>query len=110
MIKEYNKIGINHFKVTGRTGGTKYLTKVVEAYLSERWDGNLLELWKQLQSIYDGKKDSDNDYIKDYLDSSKLDDFIKRWSEGNFICSNEDCGSTCKYCQEFYENKLKGTN
>lgn len=107
-LKYYNKIGINHFKITGRTGGSIYLHKVIEAYMKERWVGNLLELWKQLESIYDGKKDSDNDYISDCILSSKLDKFIDHWTDNpQFDCNKELCGTTCKYCKEFYEKMVE---
>lgn len=108
-IKVYNdKTGINHFKITGRTGGTPYLLKVIEAYMKQEWNGNVLELWKQLQSIYDGKSNSDTDYIEDNIDASKLEYFIEHWSNNeDFECCKELCGSTCKYCEDFYNMILK---
>lgn len=50
-LKLYNTIGINHFKITGRTGSTNYILKVAEAYADGYFNGNILELWKHLETI-----------------------------------------------------------
>lgn len=50
-LKLYNTIGINHFKITGRTGSTDYILKVARAYADGYLDGNVLELWKHLETI-----------------------------------------------------------
>jgi collagenase-like PrtC family protease len=124
-LKYYKDIGITHFKVTGRTGSTGYIKKIVGYYMAEKFDGNLLELWKPLESIYSGKKnsDADNTFIKTNLSCKKLDDnaFFEHWktwrtqkdilkagnSLGEFDCSYQDCGVTCNYCKEFYDKYLK---
>lgn len=100
-LKVYNEFNINHFKISGRTGTTEYLLWVCERYMSEKHDGNLVELWKPLESIYDLNFDSKN--VK-FIDNSKLDGFIDHWSKNlNFRCDDELCGTTCTYCHDFYE-------
>ena len=37
-LKIYNTIGINYFKVSGRTGGTPYIIKVLESYMNEKYE------------------------------------------------------------------------
>ena len=109
-LKYYNDIGISHFKITGRTGSTAYIKKITEAYMTESWTGNLLELWKQLQSIYDGKSNSDNDYIDNYLNSDIIHKkgFLDHWRMNpSFVCGDENCGVSCNYCKEFYDTHLK---
>ena len=104
-----NACQINYFKLTGRTGSLDYLEKVMRAYLSESFDGNLIELWKPLETIYNDKKESDQD-LSDYIDNKKLDGFIDHWMKGNgFECENELCGTTCEYCRKFYEKHLKNS-
>lgn len=105
-IKAYNNIGINHFKITGRTGSTVYITKTVKSYLDESFDGNLLELWKPLESI----KDSSVEDIFSYnIQNKSLYGFLNHWENG-FVCDNEVCGQTCKYCEEFYNKHCKEKN
>lgn len=99
-VKVYNNIGINHFKITGRTGSTAYIIRTVKSYLDESYDGNLLGLWKPLESIKDGSVESIHPYN---IPSKSLDGFIKKWSEGHHNCDNEVCGETCRYCEEFYK-------
>lgn len=103
-IKEYNKIGIYNWKISGRTGSTDYICKVAKAYITEQFDGNLLELWKPLETIYNGKAEKDFKQTVN-ISNKKLDGFIKHWSENpDFECANEVCGSTCEYCKKFSEN------
>lgn len=102
-IKYYNEIGINHFKITGRTGSSEYILKTLNAYINEFYDGNLIELWKPLESIKPGTQESD---IKTfYIDNRKLDGFIMPWINGK-NCDYEVCGETCMYCNKFY-NKIE---
>ncbi|MCP4551778.1 MAG: hypothetical protein GY834_07005 [Bacteroidetes bacterium] len=39
-LSKYSKIGISSYKITGRTGTTEYLKRIIEAYISESWNGN----------------------------------------------------------------------
>lgn len=100
-IKVYNDIGINHFKITGRTGSSQYILRTLKSYLDESYDGNLLGLWKPLESIKDGSVESIHHYD---IPNKSLDGFIKKWSEGHHLCDNEVCGKTCRYCEEFYRS------
>lgn len=98
----YNDIGINYFKVSGRTGTTEYLKGVLEAYMARHFEGNFLALWKPLETIYNSKKESEHEF-HDYIDNKKLDGFLDHWFEGDgFSCENEMCGTTCHYCRDFY--------
>lgn len=103
----YRSIGISQFKVSGRTGTTEYIVKVLEAYASEKFEGNLLELWKPLETIYNGQSELDHQH-QVYLETSLLDGFLnKRWfKHPDFDCANEICGTTCKYCERYYKRQL----
>lgn len=101
----YNEIGINYFKISGRTGTTEYLSRMIEAYMSESFDSNLLELWKPLETIYNGQKESSHQHTVD-IPNKQLDGFLDKWFEGDgWECENEMCGTTCKYCEEFAKKK-----
>lgn len=102
----YNDLGINYFKLSGRTGGTEYITKIMTAYMSETYSGNLLELWKPLETIYNGEKESSHAF-EDYIETEKLDGFLDHWMVNNFECENEECGKTCNYCNNWFNEHLK---
>ena len=106
-LRLYNDIGINQFKVSGRTGTTEYIMKVLEAYASETFEGNLLELWKPLDTIYNGKSEVSYDHVVNIV-TSLLDGFLeKRWfRHPGFDCANELCGTTCTYCERYYRRQL----
>lgn len=101
----YNNIGINYFKVSGRTGTTEYVSKMMEAYMCQSWEGNLLNLWKPLQTIYNDKGEFEEE-MPIYIDNKKLDGFLDHWFDKNFECANQLCGTTCKYCEDFLNKKI----
>lgn len=104
-LKYYNDIGINHFKITGRTGSSEYLQKVLNAYMAENFDGNLIELWKPLESINPDIKEAE---VKNfYIDNKKLNGFIDIWAKGKRNCDYQICGETCNYCSWFYNRHIK---
>ena len=110
-LNEYQKIGISHFKITGRTGTTDYITKTVEAYMSEVYDGNLLGLWKNLDTIYNGKSEAETTN-EIFVDNTKLNGFIDKWTKNDWRCDEKNCGvaegpNACNYCNEFWETKMK---
>lgn len=95
------KTGVNYFKLSGRTGTLEYMKFVLEAYMSESYDGNLLGLWKPLSSIYDGKTELKSKTDID-IPNKKLDGFINKWMDGNgWECENHECGYSCRYCEQF---------
>lgn len=96
----YNDIGITIFKLTGRTGSTEYLIKVLTAYMKGSWEGNLLGLWKPLESITHDKTET---FAPFFIDNKALDGFIDVFTKGH-DCDNEVCGETCKYCDNFYRS------
>ena len=101
-LDKYNDLGLDYFKVSGRTGTTEYLASIIEAYMSKEFNGNLIELWKPLESIWNDKTEKETE-IHDYINNKDLDGFINHWMQKNWECSNQICGTTCNYCNEFYE-------
>lgn len=96
----YNEIGINYFKISGRTGSTEYLKKMIEGYLSGSWEDNLLSLWKPLETIYNGENELHHEHSV-YIDNKKLDGFLDKWFKEGWECENHLCGTECKYCENF---------
>ena len=102
-IRKYREIGINHFKITGRTGTSQYLKGVINAYLEQKYEGNLLELWHHLEKITNDKYNPEK-----YIENKKLDGFIDFWFDNpTHRCSDEVCAETCSYCDEFYKKYIK---
>lgn len=101
----YRSIGVNYFKITGRTGSTDLLKKTIESYMSENFEGNLLELWKPLQTIASNQNELLFNHIEN-IPNKELDGFISHWFDGNgFECENEMCGTSCSYCEKFWKEK-----
>lgn len=70
-VRTYSsRFGIQSFKITGRTHPTPYIERVTEAYMSEHYAGNLLELWADVENI--GKLESEYRQPRVYLDTTKI--------------------------------------
>ena len=103
-LSVYNNIGLNYFKITGRTGSSEYIIKTIRSYMEQKFDGNLLNLWKPLESIKPGTKESEIKTL--FIDNNLLDGFIDYWAKNKHNCDYVICGETCKYCNDYYE-KIK---
>lgn len=103
----YSSLGVDQFKITGRTGTTDYLLFIARAYLRQRWDGNLLTLWKPLQTIRSGKEEAGFRHPI-CINNSQLGEFLNYWKENeHHDCANELCGDTCTYCDCFFGKMSK---
>lgn len=126
-VKEYEDIGVEHFKITERDFPTDELIKRVKAYSERKYDGNLLDLiqghgWgsdeKELEKIntIDMAKGEiieeicklrglgcERKYPRHiYIDNRKLDGFI------NFFKNNNCTGNclSCNYCKKIADNAI----
>lgn len=132
-VVEYEKIGIEHFKITERDFPTEEIVKRVKAYSNRSYEGNLIDLiqghgWsnynelKKLE-IDDEVKDDKNEVIKKiceirglgcerkyprhiYIENKKLIGFIDFFKKGN--CTG-NCLS-CNYCKKISENVITRNN
>lgn len=105
-IYRYEALGLRNFKITGRTGTTEYITTMAEAYLSRSWDGNLLQLWKPLETIYNHQNELDQEHNVQ-IPNKSLNKFVGKWFSGEgFRCEEELCGTTCRYCHDFFHAKF----
>jgi collagenase-like PrtC family protease len=76
----YEEFGIDRFKITGRTALTSYVKWVIECYLSQQYNGNLLDLWqdvKNIQRLAQGKQE----YLPTHytIDCKIIDEEFIRW-------------------------------
>lgn len=118
----YEEIGINYFKITGRSKSTFWLPEVVNAYVSRRYEGNTLRLlgidpdmnaekWiflnnSALNGFLEGflkcrNNKEENDYCNSWI--------TKLFIEGNFKVDNFSYSTrngilTCKKMSKIYSN------
>lgn len=104
----YNVVGINHFKITGRTASYEFIKKVIKAYMEQKWDGNLIDLWNNVGQF--GKRSIGGQAENScFIPNKSLEGFLKYWFQNEHrICSQELCGETCSYCNNYYEKFISG--
>ena len=79
---------------------------MAEAYLSRSWEGNLLQLWKPLETIYNHQNELDQEHNVQ-IPNKTLNKFVGKWFSGEgFRCEEELCGTTCRYCHDYFEAKF----
>ena len=95
----YNKMGIEYFKVTGRTHSSDSIFKVVSAYMKQSFNGSLCELWGiPLERIYNELGYHPIDIPVKYLGR-----FLEMWLvTPEHRCMDEVCGIDCNYCRDVY--------
>lgn len=100
-------VNINHFKITGRTHPTPYILWTTEQYMKKFYNGNLLELWAQLENI--GK--NQDDYLapayelpikNTFLEDTKFLDTIG--GTGTSVDCSIDCENTCYICHNVLDD------
>lgn len=132
-VKEYERIGVEHFKITERDFPTKEIIKRVKAYSEGVYRGNLLELiqghgWSNTEEklsiiSYNKKIKSKNKIIKEickirglgcerkyprhiYIDNQKLNGFINFFKDG--YCTG-NC-LNCNYCKKIADKVITKNN
>lgn len=66
--------------------------------------GNLLSLWRPLQTIRSGRSELEYTH-KINIENKNLDKFLDHWKNNEaHSCSDEMCGTTCRYCDDFYKD------
>ncbi len=92
-IMLYADIGINHFKITGRTAKTEDLLRVISAYMQFDFDGDLSELW-----YMNGKSKT--------IENKSLSGLLDYWfNNRHHHCDQEMCGVSCNYCNQFIKTQ-----
>jgi putative sterol carrier protein/collagenase-like PrtC family protease len=119
-LNKYEKLGVNSIKIVDRNAKSIWINKVVDAYLSRDYAGNLLDLLscmdkKSTESanlmVIERPDHANSNFSKSvydlidnnqaYLDNKKLDGFIDPILDSNIDCQY-CCG--CTHC-DTYKNK-----
>jgi len=124
----YRKWGVNSIKLSERNAKTEFLSRTIEAYSQEKFEGNLMDLfidgtkrlssgkrflWKKflffcrpakvnILRLYGYLKNMPSS-LPIFLDNSKLDNFLNFFVEGK--CDHSDCGR-CGYCRGIAEKAV----
>jgi len=83
-VKEYEAIGIEEFKISGRANTVNWILNGMQAYLSRSYEGNLLDLLDcpaELKDMF-------------FIDNADLEGAINQWKGCKKICEE------CRYCDE----------
>lgn len=107
-LHHYRDIGINNFKITGRTAKTPYLLEMVSSHLAEYYEGNLMKMWKPLETIYSGKDELSEHKYKFDIPTAPMTKFLEPWLTGELDCTTHLC-SECRYCDIFYDQAIRPT-
>lgn len=95
-IHYYTNIGISRFKIQGRQAVSRgNIYKTLEAYFSQNYSGNLLELLDVFAPT--------NTFMP-YIENKVLDDYLKPFVSNPNHCNN-DCNE-CGYCSAYVSKYL----
>ncbi len=95
-LKFYMDCGIHYFKIQGRQNiVTGDIQRVLEAYIKEEFDGNLMDLIT-LFSPYNS--------FQPYIENRKLDGFIQTFYKNRRFCK-DNC-SECNYCLKYAKESM----
>lgn len=84
----YEKMGIQYYKVTGRSKPEHWIINVVNKYMNRRHDGNLMEIL-----AIDPKLNAEN-FI--YIDAGQLEGFLSGYSRNGVKAEIEYCQKNIK--------------
>ena len=93
----YENLGVTVFKIIGRERLSDIdLLKMVEAYFSRSYNGNLIDLIFGFSTT-----------VKHlYLDNKKLNGFVDKFFAENIDCLSECTPDKCRHCYDFLEIAL----
>ncbi|MHA1714704.1 MAG: U32 family peptidase, partial [Promethearchaeota archaeon] len=121
-IKEYQALGIEYFKISGRNLSTSWLLRAVKAYTEQKYDGNLLDILMRAsvglnmdyhsphfeklltdEVLADERLKSfvrmaDVPFITANIDNTKLDGFLEPFK--TIDCLSTNCRE-CRHCDDW---------
>jgi collagenase-like PrtC family protease len=122
-VIEYERIGIDRFKISNRLQPKEYGLRCVQAYVNRRYEGNLAELLNPLNIRLpsdDPRKPRLEGFTPEqwkmaqiawsvpephiYIDNRSLDGFIEFFKTNK--CFGQ-CGVSCNYCAEVAKRAVK---
>lgn len=96
MAKYQSMLKVDWFKIAYRTHPYAVAVPILEMYMNQLHEGNLLDLWPTIRHLGDTKEPQDTQYIS----CRKLDeaDFFTQMVVHGGDCSNLQCGVDCAIC------------
>ncbi|MFX1497367.1 MAG: U32 family peptidase [Promethearchaeota archaeon] len=106
-LSHYEAIGINSFKIAGRSMPTSWIVRSVRAFSSRKYEGNLTDILEAFRFSFGDAQEKDpatgfketlgKESTKLIIDNTKLNGFIEFFKKQNCIAM---CGD-CNYCAEW---------
>jgi len=107
-LSHYEAIGIDNFKIAGRRMSTEWIIRAVNAFSSQKYDGNLIDIIQGFSMSFGGLEQKDPNIklsktvgkefkSKLYIDNTKLDGFIDFFKKQDCIAMCNECN----YCKEW---------
>jgi len=106
MMKMYNRFGINHFKLTGRTHPSEFLMKIIPWYMNQKSEGHLLELWPHLQTIEAANFDSTQEKTLSRLPKIPNNDQMLEFCRQVLKYCRNNC-IDCRICEKQFRNIME---
>lgn len=100
----YEEVGIDKFKLSGRTKTTEWITNAVKAYAERRYNGNLFDILSLPHGKGSINRPKNIPLVDVEVDNSMLNDFIPFFM--NHDCSSTVC-SQCGYCISIAEKAVR---
>jgi hypothetical protein len=95
--------GISNFKITGRTNPVEHVTFLIKTYLSENYQGKIVNLWvdpgKPAKSLIEEQFNIEVSELEDV-------DFFSRWFSRKYPPCDFSCGLNCTWCKDKYKEIL----
>lgn len=102
-IDTYINIGIQNFKVEGRTNIEKSnLTKFVQAYIDRNYEGNIVELLYCFNTTFGSQ------YENFVIENKNLDGFLEFFIKEPYHCDLQ-CKYNCNYCNLYLDRIFNRT-
>jgi len=101
-ISAYEEFGIEWFKLSGRTLSESWILNTVKAYLSRKYEGNLLDLFPIVAGSLKREK---NTVRSIYIDNSRMDGFCEKFFEHD--CFSGCIESECNSCKKWWKKLEK---
>lgn len=116
-LRVYANLGYSMFKLCDRKQSTQWILRVLQAYVSEYYDGNLADLmapWNKHNGVYDFPRELKKTEIEavgadefrnhlrfmPFIDNRNLDGYLEYWKKKKPNgCRDEDCDS-CGHCAQ----------
>jgi len=99
-LKDYQALGVDQFKITGRTHSTDEVIRVLTYYMDQKNPANLLDLWHHIEKLVGGELEAHPFLSCEAIsDSDMLEHILLKGG----LCEKMICGETCSYCDELYE-------